>query len=176
MPKLTDTQLVILNKAAQREDRGVVIPSKLPAGAQAKVVASLLVKHLVREVPKTGDLAAWREKDGRWHALIITDAGLKALNIDDDAETKDTKPAKTKGKRKPKASGGSRTREGTKQAQLIDMLKARAGATIDEIVKAMKWQPHTVRGAIAGALKKKLGLKVTSEKIEGRGRTYRIAS
>jgi hypothetical protein len=175
MPKLTDTQLVILNKAAQRDDRGVVIPSKLPAGAQAKVVASLLVKHLVREVPKTGDLAAWREKDGRWHALIITDAGLKALNIDDEAETAESKPAKTKGKRKPKASSGSRTREGTKQAQLIDMLKSRAGATIDEIVKAMKWQPHTVRGAIAGALKKKLGLKVTSEKVDGRGRTYRIA-
>ena len=48
------------------------------------------------------------------------------------------------------------------------------GASIDEIVKALDWQPHTVRGAIAGALKKKLGLNVTSEKVEGRGRVYRI--
>ena len=45
---------------------------------------------------------------------------------------------------------------------------------IDEIVEAFDWQPHTVRGAIAGALKKKLGLDVTSEKVEGRGRVYRI--
>ena len=54
------------------------------------------------------------------------------------------------------------------------MLKAPKGATIDEIVAAFGWQPHTVRGAIAGALKKKLGLEVTSEKVEGRGRVYRI--
>ena len=65
-------------------------------------------------------------------------------------------------------------RAGTKQAMLIDMLRAPAGATIDEIVAATGWQSHTVRGAIAGALKKKLGLEVTSEKDESRGRIYRI--
>jgi hypothetical protein len=54
------------------------------------------------------------------------------------------------------------------------MLKRAKGASIDEIVEAFDWQPHTVRGAIAGALKKKLGLDVTSEKTEGRGRVYRI--
>jgi hypothetical protein len=48
------------------------------------------------------------------------------------------------------------------------------GATINEIVEALGWQPHTVRGAIAGALKKKLGLDVTSEKDEKRGRVYRV--
>ena len=68
----------------------------------------------------------------------------------------------------------TRTRGDSKQAQLIGMLKTPKGATIDEIVAAFGWQPHTVRGAIAGALKKKLGFEVTSEKIEGRGRVYRI--
>ena len=67
------------------------------------------------------------------------------------------------------------TRSDSKQAKLIEMLKRSDGATIDEIVKKFEWQPHTVRGAIAGALKKKLGLDVQSEKIEGRGRVYRIA-
>jgi hypothetical protein len=57
---------------------------------------------------------------------------------------------------------------------LIEMLCAREGVTIDEIVAATGWQPHTVRGAIAGALKKKLGLEVTSEKVEGRGRVYKL--
>ena len=65
-------------------------------------------------------------------------------------------------------------RADSKQAKLIEMLKTAKGATIDEIVKALDWQPHTVRGAIAGALKKKLGLNVLSEKVEGRGRVYRI--
>ena len=66
-------------------------------------------------------------------------------------------------------------RPGTKQAKLIEMLQRKQGATVDEVVKALGWQPHTVRGAIAGALKKKLNLKIESEKVEGRGRVYRIA-
>ncbi len=66
-------------------------------------------------------------------------------------------------------------KQGTKQALLIDLLKRKNGATIDELVGATGWQAHSVRGAISGALKKKLGLAVLSEKVEGRGRTYRIA-
>lgn len=54
------------------------------------------------------------------------------------------------------------------------MLRADGGATIDEIAVALQWRPRTVRGALAGALKKKLGLTITSEKIEARGRVYRI--
>jgi hypothetical protein len=72
------------------------------------------------------------------------------------------------------AAVAPRTRANSKQAKLIEMLRQPNGATVDEIVAAFKWQPHTVRGAIAGALKKKLGLKVDSEKVEGRGRIYRI--
>jgi hypothetical protein len=48
------------------------------------------------------------------------------------------------------------------------------GATIAEAVKATGWQPHSVRGAISGTLKKKLGLAVTSDKVESRGRVYRV--
>ncbi len=65
-------------------------------------------------------------------------------------------------------------REGTKQATLIAMLRAPEGATIEEITAATEWQSHTVRGAMSGVLKKKLGLEVTSEKVEGRGRVYRL--
>jgi len=65
-------------------------------------------------------------------------------------------------------------RAGTKQATLIDLLRPPGGATIAHLVKATGWQPHSVRGAISGALKKKLGLAVTSEPIEKRGRVYRI--
>jgi len=54
------------------------------------------------------------------------------------------------------------------------MLRTDGGATIDEIAAVTGWQPHTVRGAMSGALKKKLGLEVTSEKVESRGRVYRI--
>jgi len=84
------------------------------------------------------------------------------------------KPCTTK---KP-ASGAkaSPARPCTKTAALIALIKRKEGATIADLTKATKWQPHSVRGAISGTLKKNLGLDVTSEKIEGRGRVYRIAS
>ncbi len=89
-----------------------------------------------------------------------------------------TSKAKTKTSQKRKVQAKAKTpgtRANSKQAQLIEMLQRPDGATIDEIVKKFDWQAHTVRGAIAGALKKKLGLNVQSEKVEGRGRVYRIA-
>jgi hypothetical protein len=68
-----------------------------------------------------------------------------------------------------------RTRETSKQATVINMLNRTEGATIDQICEATGWQPHTVRGAMAGALKKKLGLDIQSFKESGGARTYRIA-
>ncbi len=65
-------------------------------------------------------------------------------------------------------------REGSKQARMIAMLKRPEGATVEQIAEAMHWQHHTCRGAMAGALKKKLGLTITSEKVDG-ARVYRIA-
>ncbi|MEX0853887.1 MAG: DUF3489 domain-containing protein [Bauldia sp.] len=83
-----------------------------------------------------------------------------------------------RGAAKAKRAGASAPggRANTKQAKLIAMLRVPEGTTIEQAAKAFGWQPHTVRGAIYGALKKKLGLKVESEKIEGRGRVYRIGS
>ncbi len=87
--------------------------------------------------------------------------------------------AKTKTSQKRKVQAKAKTpgtRANSKQAQLIEILQRPDGATIEEIVKKFDWQAHTVRGAIAGALKKKLGLDVQSEKVEGRGRVYRIVA
>jgi hypothetical protein len=67
---------------------------------------------------------------------------------------KPAKPAKAAPAEKPTP------RAGTKQAQMIDLLKRPEGATVEQIAAVTGWQHHTIRGAIAGALKKKLGLKV----------------
>jgi hypothetical protein len=90
------------------------------------------------------------------------------------SRTSKAKPKSRPKTPKSKEHPAPNTREGSKQAQLITMLRQAKGATIDEIVAALSWQPHTVRGAIAGALKKKLGLDITSEKDDKRGRVYRI--
>ena len=68
-----------------------------------------------------------------------------------------------------------RTRESSKQATVIAMLKRPDGASIPQICEATGWQSHTVRGTFAGALKKKLGLAITSSKDQGAERVYRLA-
>ena len=80
------------------------------------------------------------------------------------------------------AQAKPRTRDNSKQAEVIRMLQRPEGATIGQICAATGWQAHTVRGTFAGALKKKLGLTIVSEKIEGPTgtpgagqRLYRIA-
>jgi hypothetical protein len=57
---------------------------------------------------------------------------------------------------------------------MIDLMKRPQGATVEQIAKATGWQHHTIRGAISGALKKKLGLKVEATREDG-GTVYRIA-
>ena len=57
---------------------------------------------------------------------------------------------------------------------LVDLMRAKSGATIDQLTKATGWQKHSVRGAISGALKKDSGFKICSERVDG-VRTYRIA-
>lgn len=65
-------------------------------------------------------------------------------------------------------------RADSKQAKLIALLRRSEGATLAQLVKALGWQAHTVRGAMSGALKRKLGLSIVSEKSDG-ARVYRIA-
>lgn len=174
MPKLSDAQLVILTAAAQRADRNVLpLPGSLRGGAAAKVVTALLTRGLIAETMTDQTAKAdaaldriWRnDADGKAILLTITDAGLAAIGIEPEGPAPDADPAP-----KPRT-----TRAGTKQAMLIEMLRAEGGATLDEIVAATGWLPHTARAAISNALKKKLGLEVTSEKVDGRGRCYRIA-
>jgi len=188
MTKLSDTQLVILNAACQREDGRVLpLPERLKGGAATKVVDSLIAKGLVEEVDAKRGEPAWRQtNDGRSVTLAIAAAGLAALGI--TREDAPQAPARAAGKRRapkapavPKAGPTIATgatvaniRTGTKQALLIDLLRRPEGATIAEIVEATNWQAHTVRGSMAGALKKKLGLTIASEKDEKRGRVYRI--
>src|ERR1019366_806978 len=62
---------------------------------------------------------------------------------------------------------------GTKHARIIAMLRAPAGASIAAIMTATEWQQHSVRGFLAGVVRKKLGLNLVSESTD-KGRVYRI--
>ena len=86
-----------------------------------------------------------------------------------------TKPAKRlKSNRKKGAPRASRSSRGTtKHDRVLGLLRAKDGASIAAISKTTGWQPHSVRGFLAGVVKKKLGLLLGSEKTKF-GRLYRI--
>lgn len=181
--ELSATQRLILTTACQRQDRSVFpITAKIKGGAVGNVAKSLLKRGLLEEVPATDEDNVWRFEEGVGPVTLrATRAAFEALGLE-PGEANETRHGGAQAEETgaatdaaaPKRKRRTGPRPDTKQAQLIAMLRRPKGATIAQVVEATGWQPHTVRGAIAGALKKKLGLNVTSEKVEGRGRVYRI--
>lgn len=177
MTKLTDTQTKILTAASTRPGNlAMPLPKGLHGAAAKKAVGKMIERGLLEEVDADlrRDEPLWRETgDGHGTTLIATAAGLGAIGIDPVVAQA------MAGLRKPKpeameTAGRIAVRKGTKQAELIALLQAPDGASIAEITATTGWQSHTVRGAISGQLKKKLGLVVISEKVDERGRVYRI--
>lgn len=177
MPKLTETQTIILSAGAQRpESIALPLPKGL-AGAAAKMAVSKMIENgWLQEVDANmrRNEPVWRETgDGHGTTLVVTDAGLLAIGIE-PVVVKTVIAIRKHATKAPRAQQPS-PRSGTKQAMLIAMLQAPEGATMEEIITMTHWQAHTARGAMSGALCKKLGLAVTSAKEAGRGRVYRIA-
>jgi hypothetical protein len=177
MTRLTDTQTQILTAASTRPGNlAMPLPKGLHGAAAKKVVTLMTERGLIEEVE--ADLRReeplWRETgDGHGITLIATKVGLDAIGIEPVVAQA------IAGLRKPKPeveTAPFTPRKGTKQAELIALLQASDGVSIAEITSVTGWQAHSVRGAISGQLKKKLGLTVTSEKVEGRGRVYRIGA
>ena len=186
MAKLTDTQLIVLSAAAARADGLAVVPLKINKAAATKVGSSLVARKLMREVKAKPGMQVWREdEDGRGVSLMITRAGRAAVGVEDEAKAIKEAAASTRKQQKKPASGGngparaqqtpppaSSPREGSKQARVIDMLSAKAGATIDALVEATGWLPHTTRAALTGLRKR--GFMIERLRIDGAASIYRI--
>ena len=176
MTKLTETQTNILTAGAKRPDNIAMPLPKGLAGAAAKMaVTKMIERGWLQEVDanlRRGE-PLWRETgDGHGTTLVVTDAGLLAIGIEPVVEP--TMAAIRKHAAETPDAAKPTQRAGTKQATLIAMLQAPEGATMEEIMAATGWQSHSARGAMSGALGKKLGLVVKSAKEEVRGRVYRI--
>jgi hypothetical protein len=170
MPKLTDTALVILSHAAKRDDGLVLpLPKSLKGGlklATPTLRALLKQKRLVEQ--PAGKSPVWREAGEDRFTLAISKAGLKAIGVEVTPSSGSVKPvARSK---TPRPSGGSET----KLTQLKAMLSRKEGMTVAEASEATGWLMHSIRGVMSGVFKKRLGLNIGSEKVEGRGRVYRL--
>jgi hypothetical protein len=156
--QLTPTQQAILAHAHQHTEGKIAwFPENIKGGARQKVIDGLFKRALI-----TCDGKDWFVAAESYEALgVPRKAPVSAQAIDEVIE------AATAAK--------PRTRDNSKQAQVIAMLKRPEGATIEQICEATQWQAHTVRGTFAGAFKKKLGLEITSTKEAGGQRVYRVA-
>ena len=176
MTKLTETQTIILTAGAQRPDNiALPLPKRLAGAAAKMAVTKMIERGWLQEVDanlRRGE-PLWRETgDGHGTTLVVTDAGLLAIGIEPVVVKTEVKIREHVAK--ATASKPTTHREGTKQAMLIAMLQRPEGASIGEIVVATGWMGHTARGAISGVLKKKLALRVTAKKVEGRGTVYQL--
>lgn len=107
-----------------------------------------------------------------WRAIqALTPAPAPQAAPAASKKTKTTKQARTK----DDDTGPKGAREGSKKAQVLELLRRPEGATLADIMAATGWQAHSVRGFISGGLGKKMGLKVESVKREDGQRTYQVA-
>ena len=192
--KLTDTQLMLLSAASQREDHGIELGPNLKGGAAQKLVRKLLTESLIEEVRTVGSLPVWRrDDDNQSLALRITKHGLAAiqggahLEADEHGDTEQgdnlapNKPSQRTAARRKRSrdkavqQSATPSRRDSKQARVIEMLHRRQGTTVAAIMKATGWQPHSVRGFFTSVVRNKLGLTLVSEK-NGGDRVYRIVA
>ncbi|WP_367068309.1 DUF3489 domain-containing protein [Oryzisolibacter sp. LB2S] len=155
--KLSPAQSLLLRGAARRADGRVIPPGTLRGGARLKVLTALLQRGWIEPVD-----------DGH----VLTDTGYAAIGQQRPVPPDDVQPVDATDDLQ--LLEGIPVRPGTKLAALVVALRRPQGATCLQLMLATGWQPHTVRGAISGMLRKKLGLNVVLAHNDTGERVYRV--
>lgn len=185
--RLNDLQLVLLSNAAAR-DNGSLVP--LPNSCThdidriGKAVTGLLRREFVEELPVIERDLCWREQDQDMIGMFITGAGRAAIGAndretagdkirvggaDDDKQMSQVQPESTDN---PDNTRATSPRATSKSGMIIALLQREHGATLEDMIAATGWLPHTTRAALTGLRRK--GHDLISEKLDG-VRRYRIA-
>ena len=170
---LNPNQQAILEHAVQHSGGKIAwFPEHIKGGARAKVLEGLFKRALITPY---GD--EWIVAAEGYDALGLPRpvALPPTITLDDPELEADVASAEASWQQHDKDKL-VRTRADSKQALVIGLLQRPEGATIAQIMQATGWQQHTVRGTLAGTLKKRLGLTITSTKEAGGQRVYRIES
>ena len=145
MMKLTETQLILLTIASQRANGSLMpLPETLASAADraTDAITALVKKLLAAEEPVDVPILSWREENGKWIGVRITDAGRQAIGAD-KAPDASTQAVEAPSPSKP-----------TKASLVLGMLRRADGATLDELTTATGWLRHTTRAALTGLRKK----------------------
>jgi hypothetical protein len=184
--KLTNNQYALLKSASHREDRCFVLPPNLKGGAAQIVAAKLIAEGLAKKIKAKAGAPIWR-RDGdsnQAYALKLSAAGAKAIDV---GEAQSGKPAPEAPAQAPlpdskdspesshQAADASKAppRLGSKLASVISLLRRSEGATIDVLMKATGWLPHTTRAAITGVRKR--GYSVVLDRVAEGASIYRLS-
>jgi hypothetical protein len=152
---LSSAQRILLQRVAAAGPDGFEIAPR------ARASAGILVGHGLLD----GDNDVYRATPG----------GQAALGLSEQPEPATAQKPQPPQADPPEPAGSRAPREGTKAAQVVAMLGKAEGATVCQISEATGWLPHSVRGFLAGALKKTHGMATVSKPAEG-GRIYRLAT
>ncbi|WP_235445366.1 DUF3489 domain-containing protein [Gulbenkiania mobilis] len=191
--QLTPAQHAILAYAVEHTGGKIEwFPDNVKGGARKKVLDGLANRALIARqgevwvvadagyealgVPRPGARTAQRQSFvAQLDAVIARAEQAQTARDEADLEAAVTAAEAAWAQDAHRSAEPRRTRENSKQAQVIAMLRRPEGATVRQICELTGWQPHTVRGTLAGALKKKLGLTIVSERSPGGERVYRLA-
>ena len=183
MAKLTDTQLIVLSRAAARDDGAATVPDGLNRAAAAKLGASLVSRKLMREVGFKPGMPVWKEnEEGHETSLVITREGRAAIGVDEEPNVGAQEPRAAKNDsrntkrriivQRKHAEQVIEPRPGSKQALVVKMVSRKSGATLDALTDATGWLPHTARAALTGLRKR--GYALTLERQASKPSVYRI--
>ena len=181
-----DNNITALVEVPTGTDRSTTFSSEKEL---AKLIADWPISRLIDAwnsfagVAPFDDLKPIKKFTSRKAAVVRIWKAVARLSPDRAQQGQTAAPAKGKAKKspanakrrdakRPGAKGGAR--EGSKKAEVLELMRRKQGVTLEAIMKATGWQAHTIRGFVSGTLVKKLGLKVESFRSEDKERTYRV--
>jgi Protein of unknown function (DUF3489) len=191
--KLTETQIVMLRSAARREDRCLIAHPSLKGGAAQKIATKLISAGLAKEIKAKPGAPVWRQDEGagQSYALKLTATGAKAIPAGDHSASDDSSMDSDKRTQlatadlevsqiaaevpTTKVMRSSAPRAGTKLARILELLERDCGATLQELIAATGWLPHTTRAALTGLRKRHYAVTIDRSDKE-RGSAYHVRS
>ena len=123
---------------------------------------------------KTAIARIWKAIQSLQPAPAAQEKAAPARDVGTGRTAKSKATSKAKGSKKA-APASQGAREGSKKARILELLRQPDGATLKDLMAVTGWQAHSVRGFISGAIVKKMGLKVESQKRADGERAYSIA-